>query len=171
MAEEDMENTAFIVRNMEIYVEEMLIKSQERDDHETNLRESFDNLRSISSGSIQTMCHVNGDFKIDEAKEKLVGTCGVSEAWPDFSDHVTWSTFPKREIKRWIGYPSWQPQGVTPPGSTMVEWVEDKAFRTKDIMDNALEGKGGRPKPCYQNIMEFLKTGVLPGDPPVPNKI
>ncbi|GAA0166169.1 hypothetical protein LIER_21389 [Lithospermum erythrorhizon] len=38
-------------------------------------------------------------------------------------------------------------------------------------MENAPEGEGGLPGPRYQAIMEFLKTGVLPGDPPLANKI
>ncbi|GAA0148391.1 hypothetical protein LIER_36713 [Lithospermum erythrorhizon] len=46
MAKEDVEKTAFITdHNMEIYVDEILIKSREADDHEANLRESFSNLR------------------------------------------------------------------------------------------------------------------------------
>ncbi|GAA0165225.1 hypothetical protein LIER_20683 [Lithospermum erythrorhizon] len=36
-----------IGRNMEIYVDDMLIKSREADDHEANLRESFENPRRV----------------------------------------------------------------------------------------------------------------------------
>ncbi|GAA0149402.1 hypothetical protein LIER_08583 [Lithospermum erythrorhizon] len=34
-----------IGRSMEIYVDDMLIKSREATDHESNLKESFENLR------------------------------------------------------------------------------------------------------------------------------
>ncbi|GAA0168355.1 hypothetical protein LIER_23088 [Lithospermum erythrorhizon] len=38
-------------------------------------------------------------------------------------------------------------------------------------MDKALKGEGGLPGPWYQEIMQFLRTGILPEDLPVANKI
>ncbi|GAA0145327.1 hypothetical protein LIER_05548 [Lithospermum erythrorhizon] len=43
-----MVNKVFFIQigqNMEIYVDDMLIKSREVEDHEANLRESFENLK------------------------------------------------------------------------------------------------------------------------------
>ncbi|GAA0184541.1 hypothetical protein LIER_31829 [Lithospermum erythrorhizon] len=33
------------------------------------------------------------------------------------------------------------------------------------------EGEGRTPEPWYQVILDFLRTGILLGDPPVANKI
>ncbi|GAA0155040.1 hypothetical protein LIER_12863 [Lithospermum erythrorhizon] len=45
MDEKDVEKTTFIGQNMEIYVDDMLIKRRETRDHEPNLIESFENLK------------------------------------------------------------------------------------------------------------------------------
>ena len=37
-----------IVRNVQVYVDEMLVKSQSEDDHLDNLKETFDTLRSYN---------------------------------------------------------------------------------------------------------------------------
>ncbi|GAA0156415.1 hypothetical protein LIER_13924 [Lithospermum erythrorhizon] len=56
--------------------------------------------------------------------------------------------------------------------ATMVEWVEQKAFKTKEVMNNdAPEGEGGSSVPWYQDVLDFLRIGLLPGDPWVTNKI
>ncbi|GAA0166524.1 hypothetical protein LIER_21660 [Lithospermum erythrorhizon] len=45
IAEEEVEKTTLIGWNMEIYADDMLIKSREAEHHEANLRKSFENLR------------------------------------------------------------------------------------------------------------------------------
>ncbi|GAA0156714.1 hypothetical protein LIER_14140 [Lithospermum erythrorhizon] len=45
-----------IGRNMDIYVDDMLIKSREARDHESNLRESFENLRKYNLGLNPDKC-------------------------------------------------------------------------------------------------------------------
>ncbi|GAA0159452.1 hypothetical protein LIER_16222 [Lithospermum erythrorhizon] len=56
--------------------------------------------------------------------------------------------------------------------ATVVEWVEEEAFQTKEVMNNVgSEGEEGPPVRWYQDVLEFLTNRILPGDPPVANKI
>ncbi|GAA0174514.1 hypothetical protein LIER_27892 [Lithospermum erythrorhizon] len=59
----------------------------------------------------------------------------------------------------------------TLPDSTTVEWVVEEAFSMKEVMDNTPEGEGGPLGPWYHAIMEFLRSIVLPEDPPKANRI
>ncbi|GAA0151688.1 hypothetical protein LIER_37337 [Lithospermum erythrorhizon] len=65
----------------------------------------------------------------------------------------------------------------TRPEATVVEWVEEEAFHTKEVMNNITpesggeSGGGGSLEPCYQDVKDFLRTGTLPRDPPIANKI
>ncbi|GAA0158437.1 hypothetical protein LIER_38651 [Lithospermum erythrorhizon] len=59
----------------------------------------------------------------------------------------------------------------TIPNSIPVEWVAQEDFRMKEMMDTTLEDEGKTPVPWYQVILDFLRTGVLPKDPLVANKI
>ncbi|GAA0171958.1 hypothetical protein LIER_25878 [Lithospermum erythrorhizon] len=61
----------------------------------------------------------------------------------------------------------------TLPEATMVEQVEKKAFQTNEVMSNDASegGVGGGGDPWYQDVLDFLSTGVLPVDPPLANKI
>ncbi|GAA0166318.1 hypothetical protein LIER_21496 [Lithospermum erythrorhizon] len=60
----------------------------------------------------------------------------------------------------------------TLPEALVVEWVEEEAFRTKEVMRNdVLEGEGGSPAAWYQDVLDYLRTTVLHGDPSVANKI
>ncbi|GAA0154798.1 hypothetical protein LIER_43292 [Lithospermum erythrorhizon] len=57
----------------------------------------------------------------------------------------------------------------TIPDSTLMEWVAEKAFRMKEVMDTTPQGEG--TESWYQVILDFLRTGVLPENPPVAKKI
>ncbi|GAA0183085.1 hypothetical protein LIER_30561 [Lithospermum erythrorhizon] len=59
----------------------------------------------------------------------------------------------------------------TLPEAMVVEWVEDEVFQTKEIMNNALESEEGPLEIWYQTVLDFLRRGTLPEDPPVTNKI
>ncbi|GAA0160233.1 hypothetical protein LIER_16832 [Lithospermum erythrorhizon] len=89
-----------------------------------------------------------------------------SEIWPDFSDPVTENVPLQRnqEADRLSQLATVEYETI--PDSTPIEWVVEEAFRTKEVMDYAPEGEGTALGPRYQDILEFLKTGVLPRDPP-----
>ncbi|GAA0164768.1 hypothetical protein LIER_20324 [Lithospermum erythrorhizon] len=55
--------------------------------------------------------------------------------------------------------------------ATVVELVEGEASKTKEVMNNAPESEGVPPVPWYQTVLDNLRTGTLPEDPPVANKI
>ncbi|GAA0150050.1 hypothetical protein LIER_09076 [Lithospermum erythrorhizon] len=46
--------------------------------------------------------------------------------------------------------------------STSVEWVTEEAFRMKEVINNASKDEGSTPRPSYQDILEFMSSGILP---------
>ncbi|GAA0143687.1 hypothetical protein LIER_35791 [Lithospermum erythrorhizon] len=116
--------------------------------------------------------HEKGDFKIDEAKKRLVGYLRrVRNLARLFrSCHMEYVPRERNQEADRLSQLAMAEYGIV-LDSTPIEWVAKEAFRTKKVMDNAPEGEGRVPGPWYQDIMDFLKTGVLPGDPTVVNKI
>ncbi|GAA0162572.1 hypothetical protein LIER_18636 [Lithospermum erythrorhizon] len=56
--------------------------------------------------------------------------------------------------------------------ATVVEWVEEEAFWTKEVTRNdVVEREGGSLVTWYHDVLDFLRTGVLPGDSLVANKL
>ena len=47
-----------IGRNIQVYVDDMLVKSQQEDDHLDNLKEKFDTFHSYNMKSIQANVHL-----------------------------------------------------------------------------------------------------------------
>ncbi|GAA0184922.1 hypothetical protein LIER_32210 [Lithospermum erythrorhizon] len=120
----------------------------------------------IRTNSQLLVVHVKGDFKIDEAKEKLVGYLRRVRSLARLFRFCHMEHVPRERNQEADRLSQLATTGYeTLLESTTVEWVAEEAFRTKEVMDNAPEGEGGPPKPWYQTIMEFLKTRVLPGDP------
>uniref|UniRef100_A0A2N9J3I5 Integrase catalytic domain-containing protein n=1 Tax=Fagus sylvatica TaxID=28930 RepID=A0A2N9J3I5_FAGSY len=83
MEEEDQEKTAFITsrgRNVEVYVDDMLVKSKENEDHLTDLKETFQALRTYNMKLNPKKCA----FGVSSGKFLgfMVSQCGI-EANPD----------------------------------------------------------------------------------------
>ncbi|GAA0174571.1 hypothetical protein LIER_27938 [Lithospermum erythrorhizon] len=239
--------TTQIGRNMEIYVDDMLIKSQRVADHEANLRESFQNLGKYNiqlnpdncvfgvtfgdssfpfskpikkwrefelnleceksfqelkaylqspqllvwpvvedilelylavSESAQSSVLIREEEKVQKPVFYVNRVMRGAETWYQLTKKLVYALIvDARKLKPYfeernseadrLSQLATEEYGII-PDSTMVEWV---AFRITEVMDNSPEGEGRAPEPWYQAIMDFLRIGVLRGDPLVANKI
>ncbi|GAA0184183.1 hypothetical protein LIER_31471 [Lithospermum erythrorhizon] len=115
---------------------------------------------------------MKGDFKIDEAKERLVGYLrrvrNLARLFRScHMEHVPRESNQEADILCQLSMAEYG----TLLDSTLIEWVAEEAFRMKEVMDNVPDGGGGLSEPWYKAIVDFLRTGILPEDPPVANNI
>ncbi|GAA0168949.1 hypothetical protein LIER_23534 [Lithospermum erythrorhizon] len=112
-----------------------------------------------------------GDFKIDETKKRLVGYLRTVQKLAKLfrsyhMEHVSMKRNNEADRLSQLVMAGYE----TLPEATVVEWIKEEAFQTKEVMSNDVP-EGGSSVPWYQDFLDFLKTGVLAGDLPMANKI
>ncbi|GAA0150448.1 hypothetical protein LIER_09390 [Lithospermum erythrorhizon] len=100
----------------------------------------------VRTGSQLMVDHVNGNFKIDKSKERLVGYLrrvrGLTRLFRScHMEHVP------RERNQGTDRLSQLAKAEygTMPSSTPVEWVTEEDFLMKEVMNNSGEGEGENP--------------------------
>ncbi|GAA0168515.1 hypothetical protein LIER_23218 [Lithospermum erythrorhizon] len=109
---------------------------------------------------------VKSDFKIDKRKERLVGYLRRVRKLAKLFRSCHMEHVPRernQEVDR-LSHLATAGYEMLLEATTM-EWVEEEAFRTKEVMNNDdREGEGAPSAPWFQDVLDFLRTGVLPGD-------
>ncbi|GAA0171872.1 hypothetical protein LIER_25808 [Lithospermum erythrorhizon] len=76
-------------------------------------------------------------------------------------------THPYKDRFSTVGWPWYE----TLSEATVLEWVEEGAFRTKEVLNNVPKSERGSPEPWYEAVFDILRTRTMLGDPSIANKI